>query len=597
MASHLQSFFPRPAAQPRSSASARPGGRFRPGLPRALLVFETTGFALHAVVARRGFDGSLRLGAPVVSAAVDAASAVGEVLAQLRAAAGRRLPKAAVLITPAAVGERLLLPVDPRKPRPRAQMGELVRWELEEVFVRQSELWSLGALLQGRGYLGADERRELEESAGRDRGALVEALRRRVSRGRMEECLTMQEALAGLDDELALGWCGQPGAEEDGRFAWYGAGIGAGLRARWVQAFRAHGIFCDWIYPQLGAALPLAGADRGDRVLVEVRQEQFGVFAWRGGRLDVLAIQSCQHGVATPEALAAAVRAAAPEARVVRVAGPAGCADPLRAALGGVEVCAVGGGLADSCPPEVAASLEGVARHALKLCPAELLVRIEAQAPRPPLWKSREFWPWAAIGLVVLGVVATEVTLQVRARRKEWQLELLDIEYERQMQIKGEAQRMQAEVRKFETALAEKERELAAKRQRRAVLDDVILYRQRFVPEFLRVLGEASAGEVLLDVVEEDPDRTGFQLEGWALTGTEAQRFGNQLNEGLAPLGYKLADIRLSRGRERGAGDGFVVKIRLAKLENPPSNAAASAPPRVAARKPAAKPAKGGKRP
>lgn len=551
--------------KPKSPKSpSRPSG-FKPRLPRALLVFETTGFALRGAVARRTIGGSLVLGAPARSAAPEFATAIGEVLAALRETTKKRLPKTAILVTPSVAGERLLLPVDPAKPRPRAQMHELVRWEIEEVFVRRNEIWSPGAILEGRGHIDPALRQKLEQAAaasgGREHGALLDAYRRHVTPAQFEECLAIQESLAGLDEELSIGWSAQPGADEDGRFAWYCAGLGSGLRDRWAEAFRKNGVFCAWLYPQLGAPLPLASPAADDRLLVDVRQEQFGLFLWKAARLSSLSIQPFPRAADAPETIASAVSNIASDTRSISVSAPDELAAPLADALARTT------GTAEIPTLDASASMEGVARHALGLCPAGMMVRVEAQPPRPPVWKTPGFWPWAVIVLLALGIIAIETTLRVRASRNEWRLELLDIDYERQMQVKNEALKTQSEIKHLETVLAGKERELTAKKRRMAVLDDVILYRQKLVPALLRALGEAIPADVVLELLEENNDRSGFYLEGWALTDTEGQRFGNQLNEALVPLGYKVADIRQSRGARRAGVEGFIFKMRLAKTE------------------------------
>ena len=135
--------------------------------PGRVLVFETTGFELYGRIATAGLTPKYKLGDPVVSRAADFSKAVKEVKDQLKTQT-RILPKTAVLTTPCASGDLLSLPVDPKKPRPRLQMAEMVRWELEELFVKLGDIWSLGAMLQGRGYITRDQR--LEVKAARSGG-------------------------------------------------------------------------------------------------------------------------------------------------------------------------------------------------------------------------------------------------------------------------------------------------------------------------------------------------------------------------------------------------------------------------------------------
>ncbi len=552
--------------------------RLKPGLPRRVLVFETTGFGLYGKVAASHVDGTVQGSEPAYSNASEFAVAVGEVLEQLAEQTKKRLPKTAVLISPSAASELVPLPVDPRKPRPRLQMNELVRWELEEVSVRQNDIWSLGALLQGRGYVTAEQRRELEVHAESEGGhvSAVNTYRNAVSQDQFDECLGLQEILMSMDDELALGWSPQQGAPEEGQFAWYCAGAAEGVCAEWVKAFKTHEIFCSLIYPQLGAAFPLVefGPDQTMRLLVDIRQEQFGLFQGVDGRLDALSIHSCVKGAVDPQQIASAVQRFMPEETTgIYLSAPeadhATVAAALEHQLDGVEILSVPGlePTEKKIPPAILASLEGVARHALKKSRLGGLVGVLVQPPRPPIWKSKTFWPWAVIVGLLVALISTEISVRLRTLQRNAELVDLEIEYELRMQIKSEASATRGDVRALDKELTEKEQEHTELMRRMEVLEDVIRYRQHLVPGVLQAIGVAIPPEVQLDSIQENEDRNGFYLEGWALRDTEAQRFGNLLNEKLAPWNYSLADLRLARGKGRLGLEGFVVKIRLVKTE------------------------------
>ncbi|MDP0494991.1 MAG: hypothetical protein Q7Q73_02165 [Verrucomicrobiota bacterium JB024] len=543
----------------------------KPSVPGRLLVVEATGFALYGVVARRSIGGEVTFGVPVMSTATEVDAAIEEVLEKLREQGGKkRLPRNAVLVAASAASEILHLPVDPKNPRPKAQMAELIRWEFEEIYVRQNDIWSLGAMLQGRGYVSAEERHEIEAcvTAGRERGSLVNAYRDMISREHLDECMSLQEPLLAMDDDLVIGWSPLPDNGEPGRYAWYCAGMGDGLRAQWVRAFRQHGVFCSWIYPQMGASLPLVEAGSERALLVDIRQEQFGLFQCVNGGLDALSIKACSYGTASPDAVVAAVaRFAHADTATVFISAPEECqggvSDAINQKFPRADVRVLGAGC--ECPAPVWASLQGVASHALKQCSPQLLPRIQAQPSKPPLWKSKEFWPWAIIALVVVGIIATEVSNRMLTERKEWELELLNIEYDRQMQIKNEASKTQSEIRELTETLAEKEKELAEKQRQIEAIENGILYRQRLVPGLLEAISKSIPANVMVDLLEENDGRTGFYMEGWALEDTSAQLFGSLLSENLAQWHYKVGDIRLTRGKGRFGDDGYVFKIQLTR--------------------------------
>ncbi|WP_309386446.1 hypothetical protein [Cerasicoccus frondis] len=552
--------------------TSNPGSKdaFKLSVPRSMLVFETTGFRLFGMVASRDLKGSLKTSAITQSDAVDFTSAVGEVLAKLRESYGKRLPKKAVLITPSAASDFLHLPVDPRRPRPPAQMKELARWDIEEIHVQQNDIWSIGALLQGRGHVSAEERLELELSvtAGAQRSPATNAYRDLVGRAQMEECLTMQEPLIGLDDELAIGCYGQSSTEEDGRYPWHCAGISDGLRSQWVQAFKKHGVFCSWIYPQLGAALPMVDWRRTDGAFIEVRQEQFAIFQLKSGYVENISVQPCPHGHADVKSIASIAARLLPQGTpLVAINASAELQTQLRealqAVLSNVEV-------RDVRPPTVelnglplASSMHGVTRHALKLCDAKYLPRIQAQPPQPPIWKSREFWPWVIIAVLLISIVSLETSMRVKTDQNELNLDLLDIEYEQRMQIRQEALKTQSEIKQLEETLASKENEIQEKQRRMVLLDQVILRRQEMTPGILEAIVQSIPRDVVVDVLEENDERSGFYLEGWARRDAEGQLFGNLLNQKLGPWNYKVADVRLSRGLSRSGEDGYVLKVRV----------------------------------
>jgi hypothetical protein len=553
--------------------------RIKLNKPGRLLVFESTGFALYGALAGCGISSSFTISKPAISTAVDFAAAVGEVLEQLRRQTNKkRLPKTTVLVTSSAAGELLSLPVNPKKPRPKAQMSEMVRWELEEMFALQGDIWSLGALLMGKGYIDGDRRRAVEtaETAGKGPRIGGGVYAEMVTREQFDECLTLQEQLTGSDDELITGWSCQGGGEEEGSYTWYCAGIGDGIRSQWARAFKKHGLFLAWIYPQLGAALPLIAPEReGGWLLVDIRQEQFGLFQGNKGRLNLLSIKPCRFGTVEPKLVAETVQELLhPDSRTVYLSAPADLGAEIFAELEqelgerGVEVSVIGeAGAGDICPPPVLASLRGAALHALQLSKPGVLVRIEAQEPKTPGWKRREPWPWVAIALLAASLGGFETYMRVQTSKNKWQLELLDIEYDRKMKIKTEAQATANEVKRLEKELADKEHKLKELERQRDILNNVVRYRQELVPGILMAIGGAVNDEVVVDMIEERANRSGFTLEGWALRDTEGQLFVSRLNEALAPWKYKVEDLKLTRGKGRLDIDGFLLKVALRKVE------------------------------
>lgn len=557
--------------------------------PSRVLVFESTGFDLHGAVASSTAASSLTLGPSALSSQVDLAAAVGEVLAQLKDQGKKTLPKTAVLITPCAAGALHTLPVNPKKPRPDSQMAELVRWELEELLVQQSELWTLGALLMGRGTISAEQRRQIETKAAAEGGRTgAAAYASLVDSAQIDECLALQELWAGGDDtEMATGWVCLPGGDEEDGFLWSVAGTGAGICESWARAFAKHGIHLDWLYPRLGACLPLINGNKEGWLLVDVLQEQMALFRGMDRQPDYLNLRPCVTGRVDVADLVEAVRdLVRPETRTIYCSALPDQEEALFQALGEafsrtsikIERPETTGSEADGF---CFLSMAGTARHALGLAKGVPLVRIRAQKPPPPLWRRKELWPWAAIALVATGIVSYESYARVQIAKNNAELTRLDIEYEKQLQLKAQAEALAREARQLEEELTVKRRELNEKKRMAEILDKVIRYRQDLVPGTLEAIREAMSDGVIIDIFEENATRTGFRLEGWAVTDTEGQTFASELNEKLEPWGYRIRESKITRGTNWLKMDGYQLKIWavMASDSTKPAEGASATPP------------------
>ncbi len=116
---------------------------------REILAVESNGFTLRAAVVCADGD-EIRVRQVEESQKSDPYEALTEVIENLDRA---KIPASAILLVPEASAAILELPVDPKAPRPAAEMQELVRWELESQIVRNIGTAPIGEILVGRGYL------------------------------------------------------------------------------------------------------------------------------------------------------------------------------------------------------------------------------------------------------------------------------------------------------------------------------------------------------------------------------------------------------------------------------------------------------------
>lgn len=568
--------------------------------PGRVLVLESTGYSLHGAVASCTTSSAFALGAVVLSTATDRTAAVGEVLAQLKGQSKKRLPATAILVSSSAASALLSLPIDPKKPRPAAQMAEMVRWELEELSVQQNELWTLGALLMGRGDLNFEQRRELEIRIRAENQRLnAAAYQGAVDGACLEECVLLQEQLVGDDEELATGWFGQAaGEEEEDGFSWLVSGVGSGQCISWVKACKKHGVFLGRIYPRLGTCLPLL-EPAAEWLLADVAQEQWGVLRGQGRRIDAALNKPCAFGRAVvTEVIETVGDLLRPECNRLHLCAPEDQWPELAAALEqaygrrGLHIVCPDGDSRQPPQGERLAALSGAAHHHLGLSAKGLpLAPITAQPPAPPLWKRKDLWPWVGIAMMVVGLGSYDTYMRLQTAKNKAELSRLDIEYERKMQVKRQAEALAAEAKTFQGQLTVKEQELKEAEKQRSILDSIIRKRQDLVPGLLQVLAEATGELVMLDFLEESADRAGIYLTGWALTDTEGQKFANTLNEQLTPWKYRVKDVKLSRGKGRLGIEGYQLNIWLA-LAGSAADRKAQAAPAPAEKTPASPPAK-----
>jgi hypothetical protein len=543
------------------------------GRPQSLLVFETTGFTLYGTFFSAGLSASLTQEAAGKSAALDFEIAVAEVLTQLREQTKKKLPKTALIITPSAASGLLYLPVNPEEPRPKEQMNELVRWEIEPLFARQNGIWFLGALLMGRGYINGKQREEIAAGAGPHVRFGNEACERGfVSREQIDECLSLQEKLVLFDDDLVSNWVPQfSESEEEGMFTWYGVGFGDAMRRQWVKGFRQAGISLRWVYPQIGLASGSIPTGEREWMLVEIRQEQFAVLRGQAGSLSSLRVEPWQDGQIDLDHIAKLCQEELrPDIEDIYLSVSDDFFEEIAAGLGQSLNRAISAVPLSSekfehagIPGQIMASMAGAAAHALGQSAFDVQPRIMAQPPKPPVWKRKELLLPAAVAAVFLVIIGFDASMRYRTWQNGQKLLKLDVEFNQKVLLKNQTEKMAYEVDALQNRLAEKEQLLKKQQAKYSLMKDGIIDRITLVPGLLRAISTAMGDEVLIDTVKEAEDRSGILLKGLTLTDTDGQIFVNRLNIQLKAWNYKVAGVNLNRGKGRVDINGYVLQIKL----------------------------------
>ena len=544
-----------------------------------ILMFQYDGFLLTGSIAKI-VNGAVEVEGEVTSRAVELSAAIGEVLDGLKPAKGR-LPKHAVLVSAGMVCTMMDLPVDPQKPRKDNEMKELVKWELEPLFTEQNDIWMIGAVLLGRGYITREQRQdiavnlELATSATGGRrltrfGELAVEMGV-VTRSQLDECLLLQERLVMMDEDAECGWQAEIIQDPDGgeRSAWLGTAIGQSTRQKWVKAFQNNKISLDWIYPantsSASQIIPSAQSD-GEKVILEVHQEQ--LVCVRANSRYLVACQTQKRS-----GLDLTVDAC------VDV-----CHEQMRPGIGVIYL--VGGtpelasGIAVKLDRQVVPIsdktiyMKAAASHLFGISASPLGVRVKAKDPAPPVYKDIEILRLAAIAMVVGGILATEILTRYEILKKEQELAKLDKEFNEKLRLNKQIQGLSNETKQLLKKVKIKQTEVSETTKKLAVINDILIDRLDLVPGLMGALKSSISEEVVIDAIVEDRGKTNhFLLAGWALTDTSAQLFVNNLNSSLARWELMVIDDAVIRQSNAYGVAGYTVTLQI--IPKPPEELAA----------------------
>lgn len=269
-------------------SALRPANR-----PCLLLAWDVQG--LRAAIAERSHADARLLG-EAFSTEGRLPAALASVLQQF-AAQGLARPRHALLAARHLLPVVADLPVAPGKPRPRAQMRELVQADLEPALAEFGNLWSMGALMQARGYLDGNERQRIAEEEQLRRQNRQAQLRfgeialeiGLIERAELDECLDQQAALQNLEASLVAGWLGRMDEREA---VWLVCGVGEKVYQVWRDTLAEAGLRLEaalplnWLVSQ--ESPPASDENRHEtlpRISLELHQEEVVAVCRRHGRV------------------------------------------------------------------------------------------------------------------------------------------------------------------------------------------------------------------------------------------------------------------------------------------------------------------------
>lgn len=486
----------------------------------------------------------------------------------------RQVALAARHLLPAVVD----LPVAPDKPRRPEQMRELIQADLEPVLAEFGSVWSMGALMQARGYLSAADRERIgmEESVRRQsrhnqlRYGEIAIDLGLLTREALDECLDQQAALQNLDASFMAGWRGRI---EDKQALWLACGVGHGAYREWQGSLAEHGL-------RLAATLPLAwlASDPAPEAAGEARREQ---------NLPLISLELHQEEVVAICRRQGRVVAARSEARIERTPG----ADWLNRIIGDwaaeprarIEIFflheaddPIGDALCDA--------LNLTTGHPCVAYPAEItrvrlwqnLLRessaLESQLPRlaeselrGTLWKSADFHRGLALVLVVLGLIGVEAFQQYRLHAMEAKIgERLEQEKQRQLSNQQEAQ-VNAQLSGLARQLDDARRQLEPLLNDRLRLNRIMAMRAD-LPDLLYLLAQSVGSDAVLEEIHNDNtggQGSAIQVAAWSPNYTGAQDFVSRVATQARGRGYGVSQTEIRERRGRNGKPGHQVSFWL----------------------------------
>jgi hypothetical protein len=558
--------------------------------PKRLLAVEIDGFGLKAALMRT--EGRKVVFECVTGSQVaDPASALAEAKRKLMQS-GREIPKNSILLTPTVIPAVLELPVAPNKPRPYAQMQEMIRWELEPFFVHRVGVWKLGDILVSRGYLTGDQLQQIKLDLERRKedkhhhfaGISTSTLFGEVAielgfitPDQRDECLAIQQQFHISDDEMICGWSSQsPPSSKDsgkdavkgeGKYPWLVCGMSRDERSRWIALFKRLGFDLQGIYPLVGcSAAALNGNLTPSSAMIEIRAGIMGCMRLTGERVVSLQLY---YTAGQPLSEQAPLTGVSSKTDTLYLSGEDHSIRSISetlSAIGQQETRSIPvevehSPLSSEISPAALSGMLGAARHRLGLWGGARAVSIPIRDPGPPLRQRVTVW-WISAGMAFILIIgAMEISLSLRMRSiRTGHTEALHALSALEKEESAIKERAEA-VKKLKEGLLALRKEMDGVVRQRAFLEGELTRPQRIL-SFLDLVADALPAEM---VINRFAEREGGEIliTGWAMSEKVAQRFVERLAAATLPLGLKMVGLDVSAEKGRLGLSGHSAEIRF----------------------------------
>jgi len=488
-------------------------------------------------------------------------------------------------------------------------MQELVRWEMENLLMEYTALWSVGRMLMGSGYLTEAQAQEIialqqqrrrtsgvlelnspiEQNSFKPFGDLAMELGY-ITQAQLEDCLKRQEWFRVDGEDIACGWSPQQDKHDKtvhDTWPWLAAGVGRKLMQHWVEAFALQGVALDAVYPLVGcaaAALPLI---EETALLIEASAGLMVGMKIEGGRVQTLHLQQpTVSGRDIDACLEVYHLLVPPDVKSLWLAGSSKdipyMAESLSAIVGW-QVGLLNQEISDGM--RLTPGMVGAARHAFGLTGANLCCEIPVSGPRIPIWKRPEFRLLGAGLILILLLAAAEISLQVRQGLVEDEKARVDKQVAEMDKAMSRIKALQDKVNAAKDKVKLVHDEMAKVEKRADFFGATLEERTSLVLALLDELKRGVTDDVVVDKIEESA-RGGFRISAWAMTEPGALRFVQSMETAMAGWDMEVQNVSTTAAQGRYNLPGF--SIRFDVMASPPVEAtaaeiAASAPEKIPA--------------
>jgi len=568
------------------------------GKAKSILVCETDGFLLRAAVYTRT-GSELAVLQTAESQQADMADAVADVIKSLKDNGWEG--GEAILLSPTVLSTILELPVDPKKPRPLAQMNELIRWEAEPLLVQHTTQCSVGNLLIARGYMTreqADAVMDLQQGRTNPAGGLelMEkfSLRRfgdlaeelgYIKRSQLNACLAGQEWLKSNDDVIECGWSPQGEVSDiPGTYHWQVSAVTKTLLQRWTTVFQMQGVSLQAMYPLAGSSACLLSNSSEEQVLIESHAGMSFTMQMKGNHIveqhlyldsSKSPFERCLEGFHTLNAA---------NDSQLSLSNWSKNDDTTHKELAisvDQDITAIDN---NSITEKSSPGMVGAGLHYLNMGKSNWVSNIRMGGPLPDLLQRPNVRAAILLGTITILILLAEASLFIRssiveAHKSEiderWQI--IDTVMKR---INGDIKQVTERKKELKVRKSDKQRE----QQRFIFFGEELPERAALVQIILGILQESVSENIIINSIDEQVRRSAFlpvstklnknkqvevdsfNLQAWALTETSAQQFIQTLEKASQPWGLKVLNSNVV-GRAGPLNlDGFVVTLRIVKL-------------------------------